>query len=65
MGRNDNLFSVPSAIIGGGFIVGFISGILNGISALSGKPKAQSLNQKAGVGLCVTLFAIIDYQLGV
>ena len=43
------IFSIPSVIMGGGFIIGFILGILGGISALSGKPKRQSTNPKTGV----------------
>jgi hypothetical protein len=33
------VFSVPSVIMGGGFIIGFILGIIGGKFALSGKPK--------------------------
>jgi hypothetical protein len=42
------IFSIPSVITGGGFIIGFILGILGGRSAFSGKPKAQSTNPKKG-----------------
>jgi hypothetical protein len=43
------VFSIPSVITGGGFIIGFILGILGGRSAFSEKPTAQSTNQNAGV----------------
>lgn len=33
------LFSFPSMIMGGGFMIGFILGIIGGELALSGKPK--------------------------
>ena len=33
------VFSIPSVIMGGGFIIGFILGIIGGKLALSGKPK--------------------------
>jgi hypothetical protein len=33
------VFSIPSVITGGGFIIGFILGIIGGKLALSGKPK--------------------------
>jgi hypothetical protein len=33
------VFSVPSVIMGGGFIIGFILGIIGGKLSLSGKPK--------------------------
>ena len=42
-------FSIPSVIMGGGFIIGFIMGILGGRSAILGKPKTQSTEQKTGV----------------
>jgi hypothetical protein len=35
------LFSIPSVIMGGGFIIGFILGIIGGKLALSGKTKMQ------------------------
>ena len=35
------VFSIPSVVTGGGFIVGFILGIIGGKSAFSWKPKAQ------------------------
>ena len=39
------VFSIPSVIMGGGFIVGFILGIIGGAKALSRKPKMQATNQ--------------------
>lgn len=36
------VFSIPSVITGGGFIIGFILGIIGGASALSWKPKMQA-----------------------
>ena len=33
------VFSIPSVITGGGFIIGFILGIIGGALAISGKPK--------------------------
>lgn len=38
------VFSVPSVIMGGGFIIGFILGIIGGAKALSLKPKMQATN---------------------
>ncbi|HLN45745.1 MAG TPA: hypothetical protein VK209_08565 [Candidatus Sulfotelmatobacter sp.] len=38
------VFSVPSVIMGGGFIIGFILGIVGGAKALSLKPKMQTTN---------------------
>ena len=38
------VFSVPSVIMGGGFIIGFILGIIGGAKALSLKPKMQPTN---------------------
>lgn len=38
------VFSVPSVIMGGGFIIGFILGIVGGAKALSLKPKMQATN---------------------
>lgn len=35
------VFSVPSVVSGGGFIIGFILGIWGGLSAFSWKPKTQ------------------------
>lgn len=37
-------FSIPSVIMGGGFIIGFILGIVGGAKALSLKPKMQTTN---------------------
>jgi hypothetical protein len=36
------VFSIPSVVTGGGFIIGFILGIIDGKSALSWKPKMQA-----------------------
>ena len=36
------VFSIPSVVMGGGFIVGFILGIIGGASALSRKPEMQA-----------------------
>jgi hypothetical protein len=36
------VFSIPSVLTGGGFIIGFILGIIGGASALSRKPKMQA-----------------------
>lgn len=36
------LFSIPSVLTGGGFIIGFILGIMSGAKALSWKPKMQA-----------------------
>jgi hypothetical protein len=36
------VFSIPSVIMGGGFIIGFILGIIGGKLALTGKPKMQA-----------------------
>ena len=36
------VFSIPSVIMGGGFIIGFILGIIGGKLALSGKTKMQA-----------------------
>jgi len=36
------VFSIPSVVTGGGFIIGFILGIIGGASALSRKPKMQA-----------------------
>jgi hypothetical protein len=36
------VFSIPSVVTGGGFIIGFILGIIGGKSALSWKPKMQA-----------------------
>jgi hypothetical protein len=36
------VFSIPSVITGGGFIIGFILGIIGGAKALSRKPKMQA-----------------------
>jgi hypothetical protein len=38
------VFSAPSVIMGGGFIIGFILGIIGGAKALSLKPKMQTTN---------------------
>lgn len=39
------VFSIPSVIMGGGFIIGFILGIIGGKLALSEKTKKESYNQ--------------------
>jgi hypothetical protein len=39
------VFSIPSVIMGGGFIIGFILGIIGGKIALSKKPKTQPQSQ--------------------
>ena len=36
------VFSIPSVVTGGGFIIGSILGIIGGASALSRKPKMQA-----------------------
>jgi len=36
------VFSIPSVVTGGGFIIGFILGIIGGASTLSWKPKMQA-----------------------
>jgi hypothetical protein len=36
------VFSIPSVVTGGGFIIGFILGIVGGALALSRKPKMQA-----------------------
>ena len=36
------VFSIPSVVMGGGFIIGFILGILGGALALSRKPKMST-----------------------
>jgi hypothetical protein len=36
------VFSIPSVVTGGGFIIGFILGIIGGKLALSGKTKKQT-----------------------
>jgi hypothetical protein len=38
------LFSIPSVVTGGGFIIGFILGIAGGATAVSGKRKAPLTN---------------------
>jgi hypothetical protein len=38
------VFSIPSVIMGGGFIIGFILGIIAGAKALSLKPKMLATN---------------------
>ena len=38
------VFSIPSVVTGGGFIIGFILGIIGGALALSRKPKMQATN---------------------
>jgi len=38
------LFSIPSVVTGGGFIIGFILGIIGGAKALSRKPRIQPTN---------------------
>ena len=35
------VFSIPSVLSGGGFVIGFILGIIGGALALSAKPKMQ------------------------
>jgi hypothetical protein len=37
------VFSIPSIVTGGGFIIGFILGIIGGAVALSRKPTTQAL----------------------
>jgi hypothetical protein len=39
------VFSIPSVVMGGGFIIGFILGVIGGKLALSEKPKMQATNQ--------------------
>jgi hypothetical protein len=39
------VFSIPSVIMGGGFIIGFILGLLGGIIALSKKSVSQPLTK--------------------
>jgi protein-S-isoprenylcysteine O-methyltransferase Ste14 len=39
-------FSLPTIIMGGGFIVGFLLGIFGGVSAISGKPKMKAMKTK-------------------
>lgn len=39
-------FSIPSVIIGGGFIVGFILGIISGAMAFTWKPQTQTTESK-------------------
>ena len=36
------VFSIPSVVTGGGFIIGFILGIIGGASVLSRKPNVQA-----------------------
>jgi len=36
------VFSIPSVITGGGFIIGFILGIIGGVKALKWKPEMQA-----------------------
>ena len=36
------VFSIPSVVTGGGFIIGFIIGIIGGIKALKWKPEMQA-----------------------
>ena len=36
------VFSIPSVVMGGGFIIGFILGIIGGAKALRWKPKMQA-----------------------
>lgn len=36
------MFSIPSVVTGGGFVIGFILGIIGGVSALSRKPGMQA-----------------------
>lgn len=38
------VFSIPSVVTGGGFIIGFILGIIGGAKALSRKPRMQPTN---------------------
>ena len=38
------VFSIPSVVTGGGFIIGFILGIIGGAKALSRKPRIQPTN---------------------
>ena len=40
------VFSIPSVVMGGGFIVGFILGIIGGKMALSGKSRIKKQNQE-------------------
>lgn len=37
------IFSIPSVLTGGGFIIGFILGILGGVKALRWKPETKSM----------------------
>jgi hypothetical protein len=37
------VFSIPSVIMGGGFIIGFILGIIGGKMAFSAKPRVQAI----------------------
>jgi hypothetical protein len=41
------VFSIPCVIMGGGFIIGFIVGIIGGKLALSGKPNSKQTIIKA------------------
>ena len=41
------VFSIPSVVTGGGFIIGFILGIIGGAYAFSGKPEAQATKPTA------------------
>jgi len=36
------VFSIPSVVMGGGFIIGFILGIIGGAMAFSRKPRMQA-----------------------
>ena len=36
------IFSIPSVLTGGGFIIGFILGIIGGVQAFSRKPQRQT-----------------------
>lgn len=37
------VFSIPSVLTGGGFIIGFILGIISGVKALRWKPKTKTI----------------------
>ncbi len=43
------VFSIPSVITGGGFIIGFILGIIGGLKALSWKPEVQTTKPTATI----------------
>lgn len=41
------VFSIPSVVTGGGFIIGFILGIIGGVLAISWKPELQATKPAA------------------